>query len=191
MPGYMNIEESELRAAQLIERREFHEAERLLSLLLDQGSVYAPMALAWINENGCIGAKDTKAAQYFYEQAISRGSTDAFLDLGLLLLKEGHQDEAREVFEKGAERGNIGCIGELGWMLVNGAGGDIRRAEGREMLEEASNRGHLFAQRRIISLELSDSPSLIKRIALFARLLVVAWKVFFEAYRNRRSNKIW
>lgn len=187
----MNIEESERCAAQLIEGRKFHEAERLLSLLSEQGSVYSLKALAWINENGCLGAKDTKAAQYFYEQAILRGSTDALLDLGLLLLDEGRQDEAREVFEKGAESGNIGCIGELGWMLANGAEDDVRRADGREMLEEASNRGHLLAQRRIISLDLSDGPSLLKRIALFGRLLVVAGKVFFEAYGNRRSNKIW
>ena len=187
----MNLEESELYAAQLIEREEYREAERLLSSLSDQGSIYALKALAWMNENGCTGNKDTKAAQWFYEQAISMGSTDALLDFGVFLSKEGRQNEARTVFEQGAERGNLGCIGELGWMLVNGIGGDTRKAEGREMLEEAANQGHLFAQRRIISLDLSNRPSFIKRIALFGRLLVVAWKAFFELYKDRRSNKIW
>lgn len=187
----MNLEESELYAAQLIEREEYQEAERLLSSLSDQGSLYALKALAWIKENGCTGNKDPRAAEWFYEQAISRGSTEAFMDFGLFLCKEGRQNEARTVFEQGAERGNLGCLGELGWMLVNGIGGDTRRAEGREMLEEAAKQGHLFAQRRIISLDLSNRPSLIRRMALFGRLLAVGWKSFFEIYRNRRSNKIW
>lgn len=187
----MNLEESERYAAELIEREEYHEAERLLSSLSDQGSVYAPKALAWINENGCTGNKDVKAAQWFYEQAISRGSTEALLDLGLLLSKEGRQNEARVVFEQGAERGNLGCLGELGWMLANGIGGDTRKAEGREMLEQASNQGHLFAQRRLISLDFSNSPSFPKRIALFGRLLKMAWRAFFELRKDRRSNKIW
>ena len=187
----MDLEESERHAAELIERQHYHEAERLLISLSDQGSVYALEALAWINENGCTGRKDKKAAQRFYEQAISRGSTEALLDLGLLLSEEGREDEARTVFERGVGRGNLGCLGELGWMLINGIGGDARKAEGREMLEAAASQGHLFAQRRIISLELSDRPSVIKRIALFGRLLAVAWKSFFEIYRDRRSSKIW
>lgn len=187
----MEINESELRAAQLIERREFREAERLLTSLAEEGSVYALMALAWINKNGCTGKKDTEAARWFYEQAISRGSTDAPLDLGLLLLKEGRQGEARMVFEKGAEKGNTGCRVELGSMLANGAGGDNRRAEGRRMLEKASEEGHILAQRRIISLDLSEKPSLTKKISLLGRILMLGWKTFFEVYRNRRSDKIW
>ena len=187
----MNIEESERRAAELIERREFHEAERLLSALSDRGSVYAPMALAWMYENGRLGEKDRKAARRFHELAIARGSIEATLHLGLLLLEEGHPEQARTVFEKGAEREHAGCIGELGWMLVKGIGGDVRAAEGRKMLEDASSRGHLLARRRIISLELSASPPLTRRIALIWRLLALAPKVFSEAYRNRNSNKIW
>lgn len=187
----MNIEEPERRAADLIERREFHEAERLLPALLDRGSVYAPMALAWMHENGCLGEKAGKAARCFHELAIARGSSEAPLHLGLLLLEEGNPEQARTVFEKGAERKHAGCIGELGWMLVKGIGGDIREAAGREMLEDASGRGHLLAKRRIISLELSGSVSLTKRIALFWQLLPLAPKVFSEAYRNKNSNKIW
>ena len=190
-PLHMKLEESELYAAKLIEREEYHEAERLLSSLADQGSIYALSALAWIAENGCTGPKDLKGAEYLYEQAISRGNTDAILDLGLLLLKGDRQNEAKIVFERGAELGSLGCTVELGWMLANGTGPGTRKEEGRKMLEEASNRGHVFAQRRLISLDLSDNPNLIKRIGLFGRLLVVAWKAFFEIYRDRRSNKIW
>jgi TPR repeat protein len=187
----MDIEESELRAQKLIERREFHEAERLLTSLADQGSVYALMALAWLNENGRTGNKDTDAARRFYEQAISRGSTEAPLDLGLLLLKEGRQSEAQRIFEKGVEKGHIGCSVQLGWMLANGAGGDHRRAEGRGMLEKASNEGHILAQRRIISLDLSENPPFTKKISLFGRILALGWKTLFEVYGNRRSDKIW
>jgi TPR repeat protein len=187
----MNLEESERQAAQLIEHEKYHEAQLLLTAISDQGSVYALEALAWINENGRTGNKDRKAARFFYEQAISRGSTDALLDLGLLLLKEGRQSEARTVFEQGAGRGHLGCLGELGWMLANGIGGDSCKAEGLERLEEAANRGHLFTRRRMISLELSGRPSFMKRIALFGRLLAVAWNTFLETYRNRRSDKIW
>ena len=187
----MNIEESELYAAELIDREEFPEAERLLASLADEGSVYALMALAWIYENGCLGSKNVRFAQYYYEQAISRESTDALLHLGLLLLSEDRKVEAQMAFERGAEKGHIGCSVELGWMLANGFGGPTRITEGREILEKASNKGHLFAQRRIISLDLAENPRFIKKISILRNLLVVAWKMAREIYRNRRSDKIW
>lgn len=187
----MNIEQSEQHAAKLIEREEFHEAERLLISLTDQGSAYAMMALAWIYENGCLDGKNIKAAQHYYERASFHGRIDADFGLGHLLLEDRRESEARAVFERGAERGHIGCIGELGWMQVNGIGGDIREAEGREMLEEASSHGHLLAQGRIVSLTLSKRPSFSKKIGLLKRRAIITWKSFLELYKNKNSDKIW
>ena len=187
----MDIEESELYAAKLIEREEFHEAELLLTSLADQGSAYAMMALAWIYENGCLNGKNVKAAQYYYECASFHGRIDADLRLGRLLLEDGREKEARAALERGAERGHLGCIGELGWMQVNGIGGDVCEAEGRRLLEEASSHGHLLAQGRIVSLELSNRPSFRKKIGLFKRKLLIASKSLFELYKNKNSDKVW
>lgn len=187
----MNIEESEQHAAKLLEREEFHEAERLLTSLADRGSAYAMMALAWIYENGCLGGKNVRTAQHHYARASSHGRIDADFALGHLLLEDGRESEARTVFERGSERGHIGCIGELGWMQVKGIGGDTREAEGRKMLEEASRDGHLLAQGRIVSLELSNKPPFIKKIGLLKRRLIITCKSFFELYKNRNSDKIW
>lgn len=187
----MNIEESELHAADLMEREAFPEAELLLTSLADQGSTYAMMALAWIYENGCLGDKNVKAAQYYYERASSHGRIDADFGLGYLLLEDGREREARTVFERGSERGHLGCIGELGWMQVNGIGGDTCESEGRKLLEEASSHGHLVAQGRIVSLELSSGPSFIKKIGLLTRRLAIARKAFLELYRNKNSDKVW
>jgi uncharacterized protein len=187
----MNIEESEIYAAELVERKEYHEAERLLISLADQDSAYAMMALAWIYENGYLNGENVKAAQYYYDRAISHGRTDAYFGLGHLLLGNGRESEARKVFERGAEKGHVGCIGELGWIQVNGTGGDVLEAEGQKKLEEASSRGHLLAQSRIVRLELSRRPSLIKRIELLKRRASIMWKTFFELYKNKNSDKVW
>lgn len=187
----MDIEESELYAAKLIEREEYHEAELLLTSLADQGSSYAMMALAWIYENGCLERKNLKAAQYYYERASSLGRNDADFGLGHLLLEDGRESEARTVFKRGSESGHIGCIGELGWMQINGIGGEVSEAEGRKMLEEASIHGHLLAQGRMLSLEQSGRSSLIKRIGLLKRRASIAWKAFFELYKNKNSDKTW
>jgi TPR repeat protein len=187
----MEMEESELFAQELIECKEYHKAERLLIMLCDQGSVYAPMVLAWIYENGCMGEKNVRAAQHYYERASSLGRVDADFNLGHLLLDDGRESEARTVFERGSERGHLGCLGELGWMQVKGIGSDTPEPEGRKLLEKASSRGHLLAQGRIISLELSARPSFIKRIGLLKRKLTLMWKSFFELYNNKNSDKIW
>jgi TPR repeat protein len=149
------------------------------------------MALAWIYENGRLGDKNVRTAQYYYERASSLGRIDADFGLGHLLLEDGREREARTVFERGSERGHLGCIGELGWMQVNGIGGDTRESEGRKALEEASSHGHLLAQGRLVSLELSSGPSFIKRIGLLKRKLVIGWKAFVELYKNKNSDKIW
>lgn len=187
----MDMDESESLAQELIERREYQEAEHLLITLCDQGSAYASMVLAWIYENGCTGEKNVRAAQHYYESASSLGRIDADFNLGHLLLEDGRATEARLVFERGSERGHLGCLGELGWMQVNGIGGETLKSEGMKLLEEASSYGHLLAQGRIISLEFSAEPSFMKRISLLKSKLTIMWKSFFELYRNKNSDKIW
>jgi TPR repeat protein len=187
----MEIHEEETRAAELLDSRQFHEAERLLSSLSERGSIYSLMSLGWLHENGFLGQRDAMAAANYYERAALCGHDAAFSYLGLLLLEEGQQAKARRVFEKGAEKGHVASLSELGWMMIKGIGGSVQRAEGVRLLRDAAHAGHLFAQRRLITIELSEGASTGRKIALFCRLIILVSKVFFEAIRDRHSAKFW
>jgi TPR repeat protein len=187
----MEIQEEEMRAAGLLERRQFHEAQKLLSALSDQGSIYSLMALGWIHEGGFLGQRDVAAAATCYERAAMCGHHTAFSYWGFLLLKEGKQSEARRVFEKGAEKGHAASLSELGWMLVKGARGPVQRDEGVRLLRDAAQAGHFFAERRLITIELSEGTSICRRIALSFRIMILVLKAFFEVIRDRESAKLW
>ncbi len=99
MEGTVAIYEDEVRAADLIDQKKFDEAQDLLFRLSEGGSVYASMTLGWFYEMGSAGVKNTNAAKYFYERAVSVGSEEACWRLGGLLVDEGQVALARKAFE--------------------------------------------------------------------------------------------
>ncbi|MES2057265.1 MAG: tetratricopeptide repeat protein [Pseudomonadota bacterium] len=180
----------ESHAASLIAKKRYDEAQSLLYTLSGQGSVYSLLALGWMHESGAIEPKDTKIAKSYYERAALEGDSEAYLRLGRLLMNEGERPQARAAFEAGAEMGNLGSMYELGIALLEGAGGTASDERAIAWLKRAAEEGHIFSERKLISIEATQSRSLIERILLIPRILVLATKAFKVGFRDVYSDKL-
>lgn len=186
----MDNYEIELRACELVERKHYEEAYHLLIPLADKNSGYALFALGWMHENGAFVDKDTKLAQSYYQRAIDLGYLKAYIWLGLLLSETGSKIEARGIFEKGAEKGNLGCMNAIGRMLYEGIGGPADANAGKVWLERAANQGHILAQRRLLSIEFKGSRSIFTKISVLSRIIALGVEGGKERWRNPHSERL-
>lgn len=185
----MNLYEEESRAKALIEKKKYDEAQILLYKLSELGSIYSALTLGWLYENGVVGLINVNAAKYFYEKAALAGEQDAYWRLGSLLIEEKEFHQARENFRKGANAGHLGSMYWLGNMLCAGKGGGRDEKEGLAWLKLASSRGHLFSERRVISLE-SRHKSPLGKILLMPRILNITIKLIKESRKSINSDKV-
>jgi TPR repeat protein len=181
---------AEQSAKQAITAGDYEEALRLLLPLAERDSEYALRALGFLFETGATGARDQPAAQSYYERAVGLGSVPANFDLGRLLLAQGEDSAARAAFEAGAARGDIPCMAELGWMCVKGRGGPADMVAGSAWLEKAASAGHIFAQRRLLNIELENARSVVQRLSVRMRILLLAGTGAKEMWRNPDSDKL-
>jgi len=177
-------------AAQAIEDKEYEKAVGLLQPLAVRGSEYALLALGWIYDTGSIGAPDRQTAHSYYERAVDQGSVTGHLELGRLLLEQGEEPRARAVFKKGAELGDISCMARLGEMMVEGVGGDIDPAAGYRWLENAAARDHIFARRALLAREARKSRSLISKISVSIKIILLSLRGGREIHKNPYSEKV-
>mgnify|MGYP002793458709 FL=1 len=78
-----------------------------------------------------------------------KGDAEAMYELGKKLYSgkgvSKSYEEAREMFEKGAEAGHVGCCYELGAMLVGGIGGETDDERAAELFRKAADGGDVHA----------------------------------------------
>lgn len=181
----------EQRGYEAIEAGQFEDARRLLEPLAARGSAYASLALGWIYETGKLGAPDPTLAISCYQRAVTAGGSEAQRYLAKLLHKEGRKVDARTTFERGAEAGDISCMFWLGKLILEGEGGVSDRNLGRRWLEAAAAQGHLYARRKLLSLEQEEAPSIIKKLSVLGRSIALIPQVVREICKGPDSNKLW
>ena len=180
----------ELIAMRAIEEKEYTKAVGLLQPLASRGSEYALLALGWIYDTGSVGPPDKEAARSYYERAVEQGSPVGYLELGRVLLEQGEQKRARALFEKGAELGNISCMARLGEMMVEGSGGNTDSYAGYHWLEKAAAHDHIFAKRALLDREARNTHSLLSKLTVSIKILLLSLRGGREIQKNPYSEKV-
>lgn len=166
----------------------YSQAADLFAKLASQGSALAFNALGWMHDTGRIGAIDKAKAVSCYRKAAEGGIAEAYYNLGSVLQETGDDMGARTAFDEGAHLGDLRSMFALGDLLVDRAEDDAEIQEGLQWLERAASYGHLFAQKKLLSIALRK-----KRMPL--RRLIYLWKVSrlaargFALYRRDRSAR--
>jgi TPR repeat protein len=168
----------------------YQDALPTLSALADQGDVDALLALAWVNESGATGSQNLELAKLCYQRAADLGSSDALYRLGRILRKSNDLPGALAAFERGAKQEYLPCISALGTLLVRTASNPDQTRVGMRWLNDAAARGHFFARKEILKLDLEIEYSFSKllRISLGMILLGIGYNI--ERRMNKYSPKI-
>jgi TPR repeat protein len=187
----VSLKHDEYVAGQVMESGAYEDAVRLLEPLALRNSEYALLSLGWICETGATSAApDKHAALSFYARAASQGSAAGCFGLGRLLLDRGEEAKARAAFRKGAERGDLPSMSELGSMLLEGRGGPSDAEEGWDWVERAAAQGHFFAQRTLLAIEDDNASSITDKLSVKLKILSLALKGARERVRNRYSDRV-
>jgi uncharacterized protein len=186
----LDDDRAERLAVQAMEKEDYEEALRLLLPLVERNSEYALLLLGWIYATGATGITDMDTARSYYEHAAAQGSTRAYLGLGRLLLAQGDESQARAAFEAGAERGDIGAMSALGGMMVKGRGGPADIAAGSAWLEKAAAQGHIFAQRKLLSIEGRNARSIFAKLSVRMKIVLLVIRGMREMLKDRQSDKL-
>jgi hypothetical protein len=182
--------EEEVRAAALVSEKRFEEAQPLLFDLAEKGSVYASSLLGWLYEMGAIGPRNANAARYFYERGAASQDPDACWRLGCLMESEGKFIRAQAAFRAAAEMGHLAGMFRLGNMLREGRTGPIAEDEGMAWLRRAADRGHLFAEAKLIHIAARHSGTISGRLAAIPKIASILIRCVKETRRDIRSPKL-
>jgi TPR repeat protein len=177
-------------AAKAVKTGNYKEAFRLLQPLAERNSEYALHTLGCMFETGAVGPADKNAARSYYERAVALGSASACFNFGRVLLAEGQEAEARAAYEIGAKGGDVACMSKLGRMLVEGRGGPADVSGGSAWLKKATARGHIFAQRTLLEIELHKATSVFERLIVKTKIIVLAVKGAKELLVNGRTDNL-
>jgi TPR repeat protein len=174
----------ETRAWEALESCDDAEAAKLFEPLVARGSTYAMVQLGRIYERGAQGAPDLNKAMSLWEEAARLGSVYAKYTMARSLRRTGGEARARALFLEGAEQGDKRCTYWAGRMLVRGQGGEPERAAGVALLTRAADNGHIFARRELLRLELRDERSVLGRLRVRGKIVLLALTVIPRAFRE-------
>lgn len=180
---------NEKAAERAMKEERYEEAVRLLRPLAKRNSLFALRCLGFIHETGVFGAVDTEAARPFYERAALRGDADDYHELGRFLSAVGDEAHARAAYQAGAERDHVPSMSKLGRMMVEGRGGSLDLVTGSAWLERAASKGHIFAQRTLLSLEEGKARSVFAKLRVKLRIAKLALKGARELVMAPDSEK--
>ncbi|MEP2734882.1 MAG: hypothetical protein ABJP34_01180 [Erythrobacter sp.] len=156
----------------------------MLQEAADEGFEWAAVRLGWMFEYGHHVAKDADKAIHYYRIASTADEPDTFYRMGGLLQTMEKKADAADAFEKGAMRGHIGCMYWFGWGLFENADCDADRRKGRELIQNAAARGHVWAKHRLISIEWRETSSPFRKMRLAAEIAICAALAFKAAFRD-------
>ena len=168
----------------------YREAMPALSKLAEKGDTHALLAVAWMNEVGAVDDCNIERAQILYRRAADAGSTDALHRLGRLLQKLNDRAGAIEAFERGAIAGHLPSISSLGTILTEAPEKQEDTDTGLFWLNTASERGHLFAKRKLIQFQKKNTKSLLKKMILNIQFVFLSFEYFGEYFRDWNSDRI-
>lgn len=170
-----NAQPDEQRARVAFDAGDYRESARLFERLAAQGSQDALVHLGWMYKTGRIGAApDVEKAISHWEKAAHDGNLSAKYYLARTWMERGEPRRARTLFLESAEQGHPPSMYWAGTMLVAGEGGAVDHIAGAAWLAHAADRGHVFARRDLLALEIRTAKSLPARLRLYAML---AWHI--------------
>ena len=180
----------EREAERAVQEKRYWDAEQILIGLEATASPFVFRTLGWMNEMGVSSSPSIERAIDYYKSAIDVGSNRALADLGVALSKASKDAEAIPILRKVSMEGNLSALYHLSCALLRQEDARSRR-EGMELLKEASDRGHLIAERDLASVEYRNRPSLQKLPSYFWKRLIISAKVFKLYIRDRYSDNLY
>jgi TPR repeat protein len=185
----MNLQDDEQNAYQALESGNYEDAVRILKPMADRDSSYALLSLGWIYDSGKIGNRNTELAAHYYSKAASLGHSAGSFELGRLRYEEGRLDESRALFADGGKSGNIQCQAWHGLMMAKGEGGEKNLDEASIILRLAASKGQLVAKRALYTIELNSTDSVIARISIYLKILLLSVVTVYETLKNPYSDR--
>jgi TPR repeat protein len=182
--------EIESLAGNAIEAEDYLLAKRLLEPLLASNSEYALMILAWMHEGDKIMPSDKTLAASLYERAAEIGCLEAYNCLGRVLRGQNKLVEAREVYQAGAELGNLGSISWLGTMMFWGWGGPADTDNAMVWLNTAAEQGHIVAMGQLLIIERQNSNSIFRHAKYFFKYISLVVRAYREYKNDHYSGKV-
>lgn len=120
-----------------------------LTNLTEAGSAMAPLFLGWAYQNGDDLPKDEGRAEKFYQLALLRGEASASYYLGHFYSKNGRQDDSSLAYKSGVDIGYCPSMYCLAMNILSEDKTNEKITKARPLLELASSKGHVFAQRSL------------------------------------------
>jgi hypothetical protein len=161
-----------------------------LQNLTDAGSAMAPLCLGWAYQNGDGLPKDEDRAEKFYQLALSRGEASASYYLGHFYSKIGRHDDSSLAYKAGVDIGYCPSMYCLAMNILSEDQTNEKMTKARQLLELASSKGQVFAQRSLGSLYMHGKFG-ISRIP-FGVYLTVKSIIFGAviAMRNHQDERL-
>lgn len=165
------------------------EAFRRASHLGEMASPFVQVQLGWMWQTGTGTPKNLQEAEKWYRAATCAESGQAEFFLGSLFREKGEREKALRTFEESARKGYLPAIYHLGRMYMFGRGGVLKdETKAREYIEQAAQRGHLFARRDVAYQMMSGARGVRQMPLGLLSLLGVLWSGFRVAKNDSDSE---
>lgn len=172
------------------ERGDYRTAFANFSAHLPTDDTYILDALGWMLDRGKGCSKDLDQAALFYRRSADLGSRYGLLALGDVLRQSDKIDEARAIYEEGAYHGFTPSMSRLGSMLTKDGRNLDERERGIMLLKEASFKGHIFAQRALLSIDMRSATSLFGKAAILFKIVNLIIRGTAAFARDPHSEKL-
>ena len=128
-----------------------------LKALADRGSLMSMLYIANAYSKGKGTAVDMQQAESWYRRAMNAGSVLGSYELGRIHYERKDYSKAEESFNVGAGQNYAPSLHMLGLMFLSGAGVKKDLSKAKQLLENATALGHVFAKRNLGSLLMAGS----------------------------------
>ncbi len=136
-------------------------AIRELRALVINGSIMSAIYLGYAYEMGFGVARDLQEAKKWYEMAYEKGSALALTQLGGLYFQQRNYAAAEQIFSRGVLMNDISSMYWLARIYLNNG---EKLSETLNLLERATDNGHIYAERALGGLLLSGRFGIIGMI---------------------------
>ena len=180
----------EQQAFEFCQKQDYESAYPFLLQAADERSSWAASFLGWMFEYGHYVEKNSEEALKYYLLASADGDPDALYRLGLLLVDMKRYLDAEKIFQTGMETGHLGCQYNYGWLLFKSAENESNKSLGERLVQDAASKGHLFAKRKLISIQLRQNRTILGQIKAALQIFALSFAVFREGARDQYSLRI-
>lgn len=170
----------------------FVEAEGAFKDLIGKGSILSMANLGHQYEYRPHeqGGSNYVQAGFWYRNAIDSGSAIAALPFGYFCLRRKNYDMAREIFSIGSERKYAPAFVRLADLYIDGIGVDRDYDKARNLLENSSRLGNLWAKRALARMDINLGKNPIIRMRGLIMRFIADTQFYVENKNNQRSERL-